>query len=81
MPSIPPLEPVDLDVLDAFLLSDRAPENSMGISDLDGILTAIAIGPELIMPSEWLPVVWGGEEPAFVSTEEARDILGTIMGR
>ena len=73
--------PIDLDALDAFLLSDRAPEESMGLSDLDGFLAGIAVGPELVLPSEWLPVVWGGGEPAFRSTEEARDIIGTIMGR
>ena len=73
--------PVDLDALDAFLLSDRAPDESMGLSDLDGFLAGIAAGPELVMPGEWLPVVWGGAEPAFGRLDEARDILGTIMGR
>ncbi len=73
--------PVDLDALDAFLLSDRAPEESMGLSDLDGFLAGIAVGPELVTPGEWLPMVWGGAEPAFESVEEARGILGTIMGR
>ena len=73
--------PVDFDALDAFLLSDRAPEGSMGLSDLDGFLAGIAAGPELVLPSEWLPGVWGGGEPAFESVDEARDILGTIMGR
>jgi hypothetical protein len=28
-----------LKIIDKFLLSDQAPENSMGISDLDGFLT------------------------------------------
>jgi len=73
--------PIDLDALDAFLLSDRAPKDSMGLSDLDGFLAGIAVGPELVLPSEWLPRVWGGEEPAFESVDEARSILGTIMGR
>ena len=72
---------VDLEPLDEFLLSDRAPENSMGLSDLDGFLTGIVIGPDLIMPSEWLPIIWGGDDPAFASTEEAKAIIGTIMGR
>ena len=39
----------------------------MGLSDLDGFLTGIAIGPELILPSEWLPVIWGGDSPKFKS--------------
>jgi len=51
------------------------------LSDLDGFLTGVAIGPELILPSEWLPAVWGGEQPEFADRAEAQAILGTIMGR
>jgi uncharacterized protein len=76
-----PAVPVDLGPLDAFLMSDRAPENGMGLSDLDGFLTGIVVGPELIMPSEWLPLIWGGDEPKFVDIDEAKTVLGTIMGR
>jgi uncharacterized protein len=53
----------------------------MGLSDLDGFLTGIVVGPELILPSEWLPVIWGGEEPGFQSEAQMRTVLGTIMGR
>ena len=68
------LEHVDLEVLDAFLESDRAPQDCMQLSDLDGFLTGIAIGPELIMPSEWLPVVWGGEEgPSFADQADRQN--------
>src|SRR3954469_20571436 len=72
-------DPVDLDVLDRYLLSDEAPDNGMALSDLDGFLTGILVGPELIMPSEWLPHIWGGEPPKFA--KHARLILSTIMGR
>lgn len=72
---------VDLDELDAFLLSDRAPEDRMQLSDLDGFLTGIAIGPELIMPSEWMPVIWGNGKSEFDSLEEAQRILNAILGR
>jgi uncharacterized protein len=71
----------DLADLDAFLASDRVPEGCMQLSDLDGFLTAIAIGPELIMPGEWLPVIWGEQEPVFESDEEVRGVIGAIMGR
>lgn len=74
-------ELVDLHALDRFLMSDRAPANSMQISDMDGFLAGIAVGPELIMPGEWLPLIWNGEEPEFASLEEARTIIGIIMGR
>jgi uncharacterized protein len=53
----------------------------MGLSDLDGFLTGIVVGPELILPSEWLPMIWGGEELEFDTEDEMRTVLGTIMGR
>jgi uncharacterized protein len=73
--------PIDLDALDDYLMSDHAPDDSMGLSDLDGFLTGIVVGPELILPSEWLPVIWGGEELVFETEDEMRTVLGTIMGR
>jgi uncharacterized protein len=76
-----PAGPVDLEALDQFLMSDASPEDCMQLSDLDGFLTGIAIGPELVMPSEWLPAIWGGDEPAFESIEQAQTVIGTIMGR
>jgi uncharacterized protein len=76
-----PLDQVDLEALDRFLMSDRSPPDCMMLSDLDGFLTGIAIGPELVLPSEWLPLVWGGEAPEFADENEANAILGAIMGR
>ena len=77
----PPADPVDLEALDRFLMSDASPEDCMQLSDLDGFLTGIAIGPEPVPPSEWLPVVWGGEEPVFDDAEQARTVIGLIMTR
>jgi uncharacterized protein len=71
----------DLEALGDFLLSDQVPPDSMGLSDLDGFLTGLVIGPETIMPSEWLPVIWGDEEPVFDSAEQAQTVLAAIMGR
>lgn len=70
-----------LEMLDRFLMSDRAPEDSLSISELDGLLTAVAVGPDLIAPSEWLTVVWGGDRPDFESPDEASAVLSAIMGR
>src|SRR4051794_10096944 len=71
----------DLDLLDAYLLSDQSPPECMLLSDLDGFLTGVAIGPEVVMPSEWLPHVWGGQEPVFDDPVQASANLGTILGR
>jgi uncharacterized protein len=79
--NIPLSGQIDLDALDDYLISDHAPDNIMGLSDLDGFLTGVVVGPELILPSEWLPVIWGGDEPEFQTEAEMRTVLGTIMGR
>jgi uncharacterized protein len=62
-------------------LSNRAPPESMMLSDLDGYLTGIAVGPAFVSPSEWLPVIWGDEEPKFSHQDEANAIIGVIMAR
>ena len=60
----------DLDELSDFLELRCLPEGGMDIWMLDGYLTAIVSGPELIPPGEWLPRIWGereGDEAAVVS--------------
>jgi len=50
----PHLTPEMIEELDDFFPSDGAPADSRGILDPDGLLTGIVVGPELIMPSEWI---------------------------
>ena len=71
----------DFEVLDAYLLSDSAPDDCMLLSDLDGFLTGIVVGPGAIPPSEWMSAIWGGEEPQFESEQQRRTVLATITGR
>lgn len=71
----------EIDELAEFLYAE-APPDSLSISELHGFLSAIVIGPELVQPNEWLPLVWGnGEEgePAFSDLPHAERILGLIM--
>jgi uncharacterized protein len=73
----------ELEELDDFLADDAIQETSMDVSTLEGYLTAIAIGPGLVMPSEWLPWVWDMEEgeaaPEFDEDEQASRIFSLIM--
>jgi uncharacterized protein len=74
-----PLSPAEIDDLEKFLTSEDAPECSMNVSELHGFLTALAVGPALVLPSEWLREVWGAEGPIFDTEEQAQHILGLIF--
>ncbi len=75
------LTPELIDELDEFLMSDQTHGDCLQLSELDGFLTGIAVGPELIMPSEWMAVVWQGGPPEFEDVEQAERIMGAIMAR
>lgn len=64
--------------LDRFLACQDDDEVMM-VPELDGFLTGLLVCPEMILPSEWLPVVWGGDGPVFEDQTEANEILGLIM--
>ena len=70
----------DLELLDEHLSSPELPEDAMMLSELDGYLTAIAISPSLIPPSEWLPGIWGGAGLPFAGAQEAGGVFAAIMG-
>jgi uncharacterized protein len=57
-------------------------EHPMTLEELDGFFAALICGPELVRPSEYLPVIWGdnivlddsfGKQPVF------QDFLSLIM--
>lgn len=74
-----PLDNAEIDELDNFLQADSLPEETMDIAMLDGYLSALAVGPNLILPSRWLPEIWGGEEMKWQSPVQAARITGLIL--
>ncbi len=78
-----PLSDSELNELDDFLADPTLEETSMDVSTLEGFLTALAIGPDTLMPSQWLPWVYdmheGKAEAEFENLEQANRILGLIM--
>lgn len=51
------------------------------MSMLNGFLTALVSGPNLIMPSRWLPAIWGGEQdqPEWQSEAELERFIDLVM--
>jgi uncharacterized protein len=74
-----PLTEAELDRLAGFLQNSGG--QTMNIEELDGFFAALVAGPEVVLPSKYLPQVFGGamEDTCFTGIEEANDILGLIM--
>lgn len=70
-----------LDALEAYLESTQAPLGCIRISELDGFLTALAIGPERVPADEWTAVIWNEQEPVFADPAQRSAVLGGITGR
>ncbi|WP_375383590.1 UPF0149 family protein [uncultured Sphingomonas sp.] len=49
-------------------------DEPMLLTELDGFLTGILVCPELIMPAEWLPVVWGSEAMESAPFDDPADL-------
>ena len=89
-----PMEPLDeaeMDELDRFLLYrgeaegddtfvEGCDEGILTLSELDGFFTATVSGPGEIVPSRWLPAVWGDVEPVWESAQVYERIF-TLLSR
>lgn len=76
---IGPLSEEEFEELDQFLLYLDV-EEGMTLDMLDGFLHAIAIGPETVMPSQWLPKVWGREDGGMMPPADDIDQVNRLVG-
>ncbi len=85
-----PLDPLyqqlsleEFSTLEKFFNSGRLSEDAISsIEMLDGYLAAIIVGTELVLPSVWMPFIWGTEnhpEPVFDTQEQAEEVTGLFI--
>ena len=48
-------------------------------NELEGFLFSVAASPNLVPPSEWLPMVFGGDLPTFATKREAEKVTGAVL--
>ena len=67
--------------IDEFLDRYGHDGSVLDISELDGFFAALACAPDTLLPSSWMPALWGGEEgmPAWGDMDEAQRFAGLIM--
>lgn len=68
-----------LDHVDEDAVTDDSDEGILDISTLDGFLTAIVSAPVTIMPSQWLPAVWGDFEPVWDGIGDYQEFMSLVM--
>lgn len=70
----------DLDRLEALLFALPQEDFPMTLSELDGYVTGLLTCPEMIPPSDWLPLVWGETGKAgFPGIEAAQETMDAVM--
>ncbi len=82
-----PLEDEELEWLEEQLLArvdedavtDGMDEGVLCIPELDGFLTAVVSGPTPLMPSRWMPALYGDFEPVWESLEDAGRFTSLLM--
>ena len=76
-----PLTDAEIEELDDLLLSVEHDDAVLNVSEFDGFITAVVSGPETIMPSVWMPALWGGEDnaPVWDSMEDFQHIYGLMI--
>jgi uncharacterized protein len=73
-----PFTEADFQELAAWL--ERRPKGIPDVVELEGFLTALVIGPNLLQPADWLPKVWGGQNPNFKAPEELNRFVALVLG-
>ena len=68
----------EFDALAAWL--ERRSKGIYDIVELEGLLTAVVIGPNFVHPATWLPKVWGGKDPKFKDLKDLNHFVALVMG-
>jgi uncharacterized protein len=78
--TLQPLDDDEIETLELFLQTLEAEDAVIGISELDGFLTAIVSGPNALPPQQWIQAIWGDEDgPAWESARHAEEIISLII--
>lgn len=76
------IKPLSLEQLDNWLRDDAGLRwKNIGVSELDGFLTALVVGPRFIHPDKWLKVIFGAAVPGQRGEPKGEKALQAIIER
>jgi uncharacterized protein len=79
MPTVPQLTDTQATRLTRFLSSPQRPKDTFTYPQLAGFLFCLANGPELIPPSEWIPLVFNDQDAHYDNMAVAEQVLQAMM--
>jgi uncharacterized protein len=71
----------EFDELGAMLAADWAPDTTMDLEQLDGFLAGVICAPRVVLPSTYLPAIFGGDPPEFPDSATAQRFFDLLMRR
>jgi uncharacterized protein len=79
MNQLPAFTPAMVERLADFLAAPQRPGGTMSYAECAGFLFAVSCAPEMIRPSEWIPLIFDEQDAAYATLEEAQEILPVLM--
>jgi uncharacterized protein len=67
------------ELINELLESSVCPPHTMNMEQLDGYLRAIAAEPQATEPKYWMPLIFGGEFPCFISGHSTVIITNALI--
>lgn len=71
--------PAQADHLRRFLAASERPAGTLSYPELAGFFFALCCSPEIVRPSEWLPLVFDDKDAEYQDMDEAQQILSALM--
>ena len=65
--------------LKSLLAMTPDPETTLSYDELLGYMFGLAMTPDVLGPSEWMPVIFGGDLPEFSSRKQTEEMTGCLL--
>jgi len=79
MSSVPLFTATHAALLQAFLSEPERPSGTLTYPQVAGFLFSITNGPELILPSEWMPMIFNDGSAAYETQQDAERVMHAMM--
>ena len=63
------------------ILRGSGHSGAIGMSAIDGLIAALVAAPSFVHPDEWVPLVFGGHQPALDENNPELRVVKTIFNR